>query len=225
MKALSLIALAGLAVSLSSVANAATDGPYTGSVPDTLTTWGVPLGSVTQSIKKFDPALGTLTSVSFTLNGDATSTVTTTAVTTTTYYYSAGATIRLTRPDGSLLVQTIPTLTKGDAFNPLTQNAGTSSSSTGSATATNSASFSSASDLALFTGLGNIALPTQAAGFVTVSLIGGNATAGQSTIAGANVSVLYTYTPGTTAVPEPGSVAMLIAGGITGAGILIRRRK
>ena len=221
-----LLALTGLAViSLSSVANAAVDGPYTGSVPDTLTTWGVPLGSVTQSIKKFDPALGTLNSVAFTLNGNATSTVTINATTDTNYYYSAGATIRLTRPDGSLLVQTIPTLTVGDAFNTLLQTAGTSSSATGSATASNAATYSSASDLALFTGLGNIALPTQAAGFVNVSLIGGNAAAGQSTIAGANVSVVYNYTPGSTAVPEPGSVAMLLAGGITGAGLLVRRRR
>ena len=72
-------------------------------------------------------------------------------------------------------------------------------------------------------GAGSVVLPVTASGQSTASDQNGNISSIVRTTASAYGSVTYTYTP--SSVPEPGSVAMLIAGGVTGAGVLVRRRK
>jgi hypothetical protein len=212
------VALVGLAVSLVKA--------------DTLTyNYSITLQSVGWTedmiIPKFDPTLGTLNSITFTLQGTVTgdakfesrdkdpSTVT----------MDLAAKIELQRPNNSTLVQIIPLAATSDnvtAYDGTTDFGGTSGKTyTGlSATQTDSSvSPPPAGDLTLFTGPGNITLKVKARSASDASGPG-NLVTQFSTNAGALATVVYDYTP----VPEPtGMIAMLAGfGGLVG---FIRRRR
>lgn len=172
---------------------------HTASIPLQSTNWNNAL-----TVPKFDPALGQLVSISFTLNGhiegaaraeslDASPTVVTT---------NFQAQITLTRPDNSVIVVTIPIANFNDtftAFDGVIDFGGTSGAAhLGiSANASNSAvSPPPISDLALFTGLpnapGTITLPVLAAGTSNASG-SGNVITQFTTSASASCTVCYNY--------------------------------
>jgi hypothetical protein len=172
---------------------------FTATVPLQSTNW-----NTTMTFPKFDPALGTLQQIDFTLSGnvqgtaraeslDASPTVVTT---------NFQAQITLTRPDMSVIVVTIPIATFMDsftAFDGTIDFGGTSGATHANITANASNTATSPppiTDLALFTGLpnnpGTISLPVLAAGTSNASG-SGNVITQFTTMADASCTVCYTY--------------------------------
>lgn len=179
--------------------------------------------SMSVTIPKFDPSLGTLDTITFELyghvEGDA-------------FYESfesmdtdvsltLSARIELTRPDLSTLIAVVP------SFNVVEHPAGYDgmfdfdgdSGSFFNALSGDAYDFLVSppplSDLALFTGIGNIVLPVIATANST-GVGPGNWIFGFDTFAGAQADVTYCYT-----VPEPACLALLLPGLILAA----RRRR
>ncbi len=216
------LGVAALAVSNASAA-LFTVGPLTAVFPSVEST--VPF-SGTMSIPKFNAALGTLTSISFTLNGNLTATqkfengddVSSTITVTTT------GTMTLQRPDTTTLVITIPTVQNTATVGPFDGNinfAGTSgiTFSPKVGTLSNTQVYSGASDLALFTGSGNITLPVLATGS-SGGTGAANVTIQASLTGQASASVTYTYSVAT--VPEPSTYGAI--GAVSVVGFLGYRR-
>jgi hypothetical protein len=195
----------------------------TGSVAATAGNW---TKSVT--IPKFDPALGTLTSITYKLTADVdgTAVVTNNATTSQDFAVTLKATVTLERPDDTTLVVSIPLITSpmtlvsaGPApngnnpytFGPLN---GTDSESAAAPPPT--------SDLTLFTSTGpsdlDITLPVTAKAGDTYTGHG-NDSCRFSTTADAQVEVDYNYY-----TPEPGTLGLLGLG-LPLAGVWFRRRK
>ena len=232
-KNFSLAAIAGLAlVSLTGAANANTTGGTSPTVGPFNTDFGLGSGAhpVTNlTLPTFDTTLGTLTGISFTVGG----TVTTMfsgqdqSGNANNVTLVSGGTISLYMPPvaspANLLVATTPNnslppvaIAANAMFGPLTVVAASSSS-----IPSYGGSFLPFETV----GAGTISLPVSANGQSSASDDNGNITTTIRTTASAFGSVVYTYTPRTNAVPEPGSIALLIAGGVSGAAFLIRRRK
>ena len=129
------------------------------------------------------------------------------------------AILRMNRPDGSVLVLTIPVTSTSDnatAYDGITDFAGTSGKTYPSLSADKSENdtHTSAGDLALFTGSGNISLPILANGASTGSG-GGNLSLQFSTSASTGAKVVYNY------IPEPMTMSLLSIGGLA----LLRRKR
>ena len=171
----------------------------TDSIPLQSTNWA---GSV--SIPKFNPNLGTLQSITYTLTGrvegstrveslDAAPSLVTT---------SLQADITLTRPDLTVLVVTTPLAQFVDnftAFDGVIDFDGTSGEARLNIVTQDqdqAVSPPPVSDLALFTGAGNIVLPIAASGAST-AVGSGNLITQFLTQAAATVEVCYTYLPNT----------------------------
>jgi PEP-CTERM motif len=179
------------------------------------------------SIGKFDTSLGTLNSITFQLDGTVqglgrAESLNATAANVT---LTLGSILTLKRPDGSTLVAENPNFSQSFAFtrfDGVRDFGGTSGGSTGIRVATASELFTSTStsDFALFSALngGIISLDLNAVGASRATGPGNLMTAFQTSAAG-NVTVTYDYQP--TAVPEPETYAMLLAG----IGLLALRRK
>lgn len=184
----------------------------------------------TVSIPQFDPTLGTLTSVVFSLTGtvdgsiqleslDAAPSTVTSALT---------ATISLLRPDSSALVVVIPVSSNSNnlsAFDGTIDFGGTSGVTLSGLTntVTNTATDTTVMDFALFTGVGNILLPVSGNGHSSASGAG-NLIAEFHTNASAGVQVTYNYTPFVTNTPEPTTFAMFGLGiAMVGASRLRKR--
>ena len=181
------------------------------------------------SFSKFDTSLGTLTSIKFDLSGavQGSGNAESLDAAASDVSLSLGALLGLTRPDGSTLVVTNPLFSQVfnfSAFDGSINFGGTSGGSTGTVSA-NGANFfvsSSASDFSLFSALGGgtINLGLNAVGNSS-GTGAGNLVTQFNTAAAGNVVVTYTYTSAS-AVPEPATLATLIAGlGLMGA---VRRR-
>ena len=174
---------------------------------------------------KFDPALGTLTRVDFSLEGHVVGSAKfeNTGASASTVTMQLKADITLTRPDSSLLVTTIPIANTSDnvsAFDGTNDFGGTSGRTYNNlaATLTNVSFTMSGADLALFTGPGSVTLPISAKG--TSNATGSGSIITQfSTQAGATATIFYTFT----VVPEPASIALTAIGGI-GFLALFRKR-
>ena len=221
-----------VAAALVSVAAARADLiiSQTVSSPPGLGTFLVPDWSAFISIEKFNPALGHLNSVVFSMTGlvqgsaqgENTST-------------SSGADVKLTlasgltltRPGGGpALVVATPlsiTLFSASVFDGVVDFAGTSGATMSGLLGTkfNSANYASAADLALFTGPGMIDLPLSAVG-KSLATGGGSIISLFDTEARGEVTVTYKYS--SAAVPEPrvyGAVGALLCAGFAA----LRRRR
>lgn len=169
------------------------------------------------TVPKFDPTLGTLTSITFTLDGDVSGTAQfENRDGAATITMTLAALLELQRPDTSVIVQSSPSSFTSDvvtAYDGTTDFGGTSGRThtglLGSALVS-AASPPPASDLTLFTAtfLGEtITLPVTATATSTGSGTGRMVFA-FDTFAGADITVEYTYEP-TTRVPEPSSLLLL----------------
>ena len=234
MKNLSLTALAGLAIlSLAGVANADTYGPFTSATVGPFNTdFGLgggahPVANLT--LPTFDTTLGTLTGISFTVGGGVTTTFTVSDASgnSNPVTLTSSANISLYAPPpppgpATLIVFTIP----ANSINTILTPFGSFGPQAVVANGSNTVASYGGSFLPFLTvGPGSIVLPVSANGQSSASDQNGNLNASVRTTATAFGSVTYTYTPVTTGVPEPGSVAMLIAGGVSGAGFFLRRRR
>lgn len=172
------------------------------------------------SYNLFNPALGTLTSIKFILDGTVEGTIEleNTGTSGATITSNLQATITVTRPDTSVIVLTIPAASFVDnlaAYDGVPDFGGASGiihSSVFSASTDTAISPPPLSDLSLFTGIGTILLPIDA--LATSNASGtGNYMSAFNTIAGAKLTLEYNYTPtDTNTVPEPGTLALLGTG-------------
>lgn len=181
----------------------------------------------TLSFSKFNPALGTLNSVTFKLTGNVSGSAGYESQDTSPTIVSLdlAALLTLMRPDTSTLVTSLPVanvIDNATAWDGTNDNAGTSGStfSTLSASVTETASSSSAGDLALFTGPGIINLDVFAKG-TSSGNGGGNLTTQFVTNAAADVTVTYNYT---SPVPVPAAV-WLFGSGLLGLVGVARHKK
>jgi hypothetical protein len=212
--------IAGLAVAASAQSTTSTQTATVALTPTNVNT--------NMSFAQFDPSLGTLTSITINLTGTAFSTASVNSITapgSNAYEFDSASTTHLQRPGGiNTLITVLP-------FNPETQNLGGASDPAlpftfpnNTATDTSGPTiFSGASDLTLFTGPGTILLPFKVNGSSGVNGPG-TINSSVSTQGGGSATLFYTYTAFTTATPEPGTWAMLIAGASTGLVALRRRR-
>lgn len=198
---------------------------FSNSIAMTETDWSEML-----SFNKFDTRLGTLTSIRFDLSGmvEGSGEAESKDKKASTVTLRLGSLLDLTRPDGSTLVVANPVFTKVfnfSAYDKTLDFGGTSGGSTGTVEATGADFFvsSSSSDFALFSAAGGglINLGMNALG--NSSAIGpGNLVSGFATSASGFAKVTYDYTPSAVEVPEPASLATILAGlGLMGA---VRRR-
>ena len=176
------------------------------------------------TLPTFDSTLGTLTGVTIDLSTSATAEVDVFNATGSSQSFTnafANLPITVTGPDTSTASTTV-------SAGPLsgTANPGFNTFPGITGTGTGSTSVPS-SGFALYQTPGGA--PANFAAAVSGGTYGGTAAPGVffsgSATAGGTVKITYTYTVPNGSVPEPGSVVLLCAGGISGAGVLLRRRK
>jgi hypothetical protein len=170
---------------------------FSDSVPLTTTNW-----NRTVTLPQFDPSLGTLISVTLTLDGRiegsaAVESNDSSPITITTQFK---ADITLARPDNSVLAVVIPqvnnvaNLAPSDGTLDFAGPSGMTFANLMQSAQQSVTSPPPASDLVLFTGVGNIILPVTAMG--TSQAVGsGNVTTQFATKAAAIVTVVYLYNP------------------------------
>lgn len=171
----------------------------------------------------FDPSLGTLNKVSWTLWGEVAGTARFESEDSgpADITMKLSATLTLFGPDASVLQITIPffqlveTVT---AYDGITDFGGTSGRTyTGlQADKAESGETIAPGQLAQFTGVGDLILPLTAEGSSTATGAG-NIISAFSTFAAAKATISYEYTP----VPAPGALALAGLGGL----VLARRRR
>lgn len=185
-------------------ASALTDGPYISSISLTTTGWNLNL-----SIPKFNPGLGTLNSISYTLNGSTAGTAKYESLdgAPASISLTLSASLTLQRPDLSTIKIIIPSTTvnessaASDGVIDFLGASGSTFSGLSGSTTSGALSLSGAGDRALFTGAGSIILPVVAAGSSSGSG-SGNLVTQFNTAAAADISVTYNYNKDT-GVPEP----------------------
>ncbi|MEG3437335.1 choice-of-anchor E domain-containing protein [Pannus brasiliensis CCIBt3594] len=180
----------------------------------------------TGSLGKFDPNLGTLTSVAFSFTGQyrqqftVTNRASTTqnnvrVITSTDIFASLVGGPALSPNSLSFAVDTgRQTYTAGQtrSFGPFTDSKSFLTT------------FTSPATLAFFTGLGTFDVNCISLSSTTISGGGGNINTTQNTTAACGASIEYTYTPAPTppvGTPEPGTVLGLLA--VAGVGTFARR--
>ena len=174
-------------------------------VPATLTDW-----SSTLSFAQFNPALGTLNSVTLDFSSTLNTTLTINNSGSLPSDGSAWTRLRVTVQDGGLNL-TAPEITLLSPEFVFSIGAGQSTSSgLLTTTGTRGDTYTLAAVLAEFTGTGNISLPASTKTRTVLDYEGGNSLASQVSFASLTGTVTYNYTP----VPEPTTM-------ITGALLLL----
>jgi hypothetical protein len=191
---------------------------YTYSKPISATNWTEAL-----NVQQFDPSLGTLNSVTLTVEGGISQTFMfeNTGASAGTIQFSNGKTtgcLYEIKYAGSDLVTLDILNTPSYSFTAFDGNfdfGGTSGKTDiiGQSGA-NAAIFADGPTLGIFTGLGTVAIDAKATGRSYWQSDSGNISVGVSTRAGADIAVTYDYT-----VPEPATMVLL------GLGALLLRRK
>lgn len=183
------------------------------------------------SVSQFNPTLGTLTSVQYTLTGtvDGSAAYENTAPTAEDITLNLSAEINVDTPGGGSIAVTVTPLAtvteSATAFDTVFDFDGTSGSTLGGLTDTDTASATLVTGLAPFIGLGNIILAAEAVANSNGSGSGNLITQFTSS-ANATLMIEYFYDllPPPPSVPEPMSMS-LIGAGLLGLGGLMRRKK
>jgi hypothetical protein len=214
--------LAALALAVAVPAYADTIETFNGTIGQAPTNFSGSTGTVQQ----FDPSLGTLNWVQITLNGVGTTVVTATATTDVPTVFTqleTSLSLLLTDPTDAD-VSTLQSLTGGpavSAFSPLTVYIGSPYNSGLEPLNGLAGSQTLYSNLSSFEGLDFVTFDLAGLASTTESFSGGNFNAGQTTNAGAGITITYDYTPGNNpAVPEPGTLVLFGSGLLGLAGML-----
>ncbi len=190
---------------------------YSDSIPFTPTDW-----SSSFSIPRFDPALGTLDSITLSITSRVRGSIRLESEDAAPAQVNSAlaANVNLYRPDNSILSAASPEVSNTDflsAYDGVLDFGGTSGRSYLNLNHSDTAMLVISGvdlDAALFTGLGNVLLPVTAMGQSTADGAG-NLLLIFSTQAAADVNVTYSYT-----IPEPATLALVGFG----AWLLRRRR-
>lgn len=221
MKIANRISAAGAAMTLSVLSVSASVLHVSDSFPLQTAGW-----SGTLSVPQFDPVLGTLTGVNYTLTGGVSGNAKAenTGGTASSIELKLQATITVNKPGGGQLAQAIPladNFFSASAFDNVLDFGGTSGVTYSGLTASDNTTGSvSAVDWGAWEGTGDVSLPVSSAGASTATG-GGDITSAFSTKASATFDVWYTYTP----VPEPTALAFVAGLGLLGFGAYRRFRK
>jgi hypothetical protein len=208
-------------------ANAATVSAGTDTFGYTATNWTRTLSGLSQ----FNPALGTLNSVTVSLTGDINQSMKAenTGGSPDTLIPVASGTIAFRNSTATTLVQVLPTFTgtgfSATAYDNTPDFGGTSGKDFGilSATATQGTTLTTA--LLGFVGTSTLAsFDVRATGNGTISSTNGNIQSAITTQARSTLTLTYNYTPaGGSSVPEPASLG-LMALGVAGLAVARRRK-
>ncbi len=219
-----MLALAGVASTM--LCSAQTSTQTSTAFALTSTNWATSL-----TVPQFNSSQGTLTGVVVTLNWTTEQTIGVsnndnsgkidpntgmpyTPGQTQYVYADEGVNVMLTYPSGGsltggLLVGAPADLILGsqdifgDAAGPVLANTSQSEGPVITTLTTSSVAITDNATLALYTGSGNVSFAAAGKGNDTLQDSGGNIEWTASTFAGASVTVVYTYTPGTTSPPGP----------------------
>ena len=247
MLSLTRIAAAGLAaIALSGNALADTDTSSSSTISNTFTSWytvgtGLTPGGQPPisdpSLHKFWGHLGNLTQVDVTIDWTAhlEYSVTSTVGNDQLFFVSDNVTLSALLPNGQTFSAGPPELDLGaqeldptfGVYNPTgvlhgfeTQYAGPQDLAGSSMV---SFSTSNGDDLSAFIGSGNFQLPSSGIADFLINNNSGNITITPNTLAGMRLSIVYTYD--TTVTPEPGTVALVLAGSAVSLVQAARRRR
>jgi hypothetical protein len=172
----------------------------------------------------FNPLLGTLNEICFTLEGEISSQLTDTnlAPSQNTVTFTLDALIKLLRPDASEITNVPLALMVSVLLEPMGEMGDTFSTMIGLVNPSMVTSPPPASDLALFTAPGTIDLTVMASALGSIEDTAGNEEGSILTQAAATVTLEYKYDPVAQGpvVPEPSSVVLL---GVGAAGLVAVR--
>jgi hypothetical protein len=235
----SLLTIAVALVLLSGLASAGTIGPYTTTTPIVARTTDfgntgtdnppIPSGTASLSFAKFDTTLGTLNSVTITLNDSFSTVLTvtnTSATTNASGYIRTEVQIAIGSGLGDWMNNSTDTTLPKFNYTLLPLASTTSGTLTGTDSSTGVyTSGADAAIIALFeaAGGGTYNLPVGTFTDTLQSNTGGNTNSGQVTSASITGTVTYDYTPPPSGAPEPATMALL-GSALVGLAVLGRKR-
>jgi hypothetical protein len=200
---LAFMALALIHGILSPAAWAQTSGPFTTStpIPSTTTDW---VSSLT--FPQFNPALGTLTGVELNLTSTLSTLITITNSSDSPSSGNVTTQVQVTVQDGGSNL-TSPFSVYSSSYSYALGPGGTTDSGILSGTGGSDITYINPPNawISEFSGLGNITLSASTFTQTLLANTGGNTSAGQTTNASLSGTVTYSYT----AIPEPGTMALL----------------